>query len=393
MEAFSVDYLFYKDNFFASRFFRAGAIRSRIRKIEQQGFFKVLRPGRSVEGRDIVCLSAGSGVIPVLLWSQMHGNESTATLALFDLFRFFMEKEADAGLRNLILEKCTLYFVPVLNPDGADAWTRRNAQGIDINRDLVALQSPEARVLFDLLQEIKPAFGFNLHDQESLWSVGGTKLPAVISLLAPPADAELSITPARFRAIQVISSVNKKLQEVIPGRVGRWKDEYEPRAAGEVFQQAGVATILVESGGYAGEEAKLQARKLNFFTLLHAFVQIASGDYTLEDAQSYNNIPFNSREIFHILIKNCRIETPAGWIKADIGLNYSEEQTGQTGIKVYTIADFGDLSVFNAYLVIEADELTVYTPLVLESRANLKVTDKTGEVIEFEEGICLVDLD
>ena len=34
-------------------------------------------------------------------------------------------------------------MVPMLNPDGAERFQRRNAQGIDINRDALLLQSPE----------------------------------------------------------------------------------------------------------------------------------------------------------------------------------------------------------------------------------------------------------
>src|SRR3954468_18142299 len=47
--------------------------------------FRMEKVGDSVEGRSINMLQAGSGAFPVLLWSQMHGDEATATAALFDL--------------------------------------------------------------------------------------------------------------------------------------------------------------------------------------------------------------------------------------------------------------------------------------------------------------------
>ena len=48
--------------------------------------------GTSAEGREIRQLTFGSGPTTVLLWSQMHGNESTASMALVDIVRFFHER-------------------------------------------------------------------------------------------------------------------------------------------------------------------------------------------------------------------------------------------------------------------------------------------------------------
>ena len=50
--------------------------------------FTVEKIGESVEGRSINHVRAGTGPIGVLLWSQMHGDEPTATAALFDLFEY-----------------------------------------------------------------------------------------------------------------------------------------------------------------------------------------------------------------------------------------------------------------------------------------------------------------
>lgn len=50
------------------------------------------RAGESVEGREIRDLTFGSGPTTVVLWSQTHGNESTASMALADITRFFHER-------------------------------------------------------------------------------------------------------------------------------------------------------------------------------------------------------------------------------------------------------------------------------------------------------------
>ena len=60
----------------------------------------------------------------------------------------------------------------MLNPDGAEAVMRYNAQGIDINRDARRLATPEGRALRRAVETLKPQFGFNLHNQHARTSVG-----------------------------------------------------------------------------------------------------------------------------------------------------------------------------------------------------------------------------
>ena len=42
--------------------------------------------GRSVQNKPIFLVRFGSGQTKIMLWSQMHGDEPTATAALFDIF-------------------------------------------------------------------------------------------------------------------------------------------------------------------------------------------------------------------------------------------------------------------------------------------------------------------
>src|SRR5690606_6225200 len=92
----------------------------------------------SAEGRPLTHVRWGDGDKVVLLWSQMHGDESTASMALADLFHFLGD-HPDHPLVRRLREGTTLHFLPVMNPDGAARFQRRNAQGIDINRDARAL--------------------------------------------------------------------------------------------------------------------------------------------------------------------------------------------------------------------------------------------------------------
>ena len=158
--------------------------------------------GTSAEGRDIRHLSFGSGPNQVLLWSQMHGNESTASMALADIIRFFHDTP-DHPLARRIAEGSTVHMIPMLNPDGAERFQRRNAQGIDVNRDARLLQTPEGQLLKAVRDQIEPDFGFNLHDEGAAVRVGRSDRGVAIALLAPAFNAARGIDDKRRRARRV----------------------------------------------------------------------------------------------------------------------------------------------------------------------------------------------
>lgn len=158
------------------------------------GLFTVEKIGDSIEGRSINYVRAGTGPLGVLLWSQMHGDESTATSALFDLFAY-LDRHRDEPVAKRILSRLTLHVVPMLNPDGAERFQRRNAQSIDVNRDALRLQTPEGRTLKALRDRVAPQIGFNLHNQSWRTSVGDPPKPASISLLSSPTTRRGARTP------------------------------------------------------------------------------------------------------------------------------------------------------------------------------------------------------
>src|SRR3954470_24990144 len=79
------------------------------------GLFALEKIGESLEGRAINHVTIGTGRTGVLLWSQMHGDEPTATAALFDVFEYIKQHREDPMVRR-ILSQLTLHVVPMLNP-------------------------------------------------------------------------------------------------------------------------------------------------------------------------------------------------------------------------------------------------------------------------------------
>jgi len=99
-----------------------------IEKLRHNGKFVVHKLGVSVEKKELFLIKIGTGKTKIFLWSQMHGDESTATMALFDIFNFFSANDYLNEVRNKILSQATLYFLPMVNPDGAEIFQRRICQ-------------------------------------------------------------------------------------------------------------------------------------------------------------------------------------------------------------------------------------------------------------------------
>ncbi|MEM7382647.1 MAG: M14 family zinc carboxypeptidase, partial [Bacteroidota bacterium] len=186
-----------------------------VEKIGQLPGFEVKQLGRSIEGRPIFLVSVGQGDTDVFLWSQMHGNEPTATLAIFDILNFLSSKDYKEEIDE-ILSNTSLHFLPMLNPDGAEIYRRRNALGIDINRDALRLQSPEGQILKRVRDSLEADFGFNLHDQSTYYNAERTEKPATISYLAPAYNYEKEINDVRADAMRVIVFMNNIIQKYAP---------------------------------------------------------------------------------------------------------------------------------------------------------------------------------
>ena len=89
--------------------------------------FEITIIGQSVKQKNIYQVKIGSGKTKILIWSQMHGNEPTTTKGLFDFLNFL---NSDSELANTIKHDYTLLCLPMLNPDGAHAYTRENANAV-----------------------------------------------------------------------------------------------------------------------------------------------------------------------------------------------------------------------------------------------------------------------
>lgn len=334
----------YKESALFSRRFKHKDVDSLLQLHKKSNVFKISEIGKSVEGRSINEWEYGNGDKKVMLWSQMHGDEPTATMALFDLFNFLEGKDDGFdSVRTLLKDQLNIHFIPMLNPDGAERYLRRNAQSIDLNRDARAGQTVEGALLKARAKEIKPRYGFNLHDQNIYYNVPGTKNPVTISLLAPAYNTEREINEVREGAMQIIVGMNKVLQQYIPDAVAKYDDTYTPRGFGDNFQSWGASTVLIESGGLKGDPEKQEIRKLNFVIILNALMEIAQGTYENYDAKGYEDIPFNASNMHDIVIRGLEFGSDSIPLKSDIAIRRSETTDGRDFFVRGRVEDIGDL--------------------------------------------------
>ncbi|RZJ74007.1 MAG: DUF2817 domain-containing protein [Flavobacterium sp.] len=343
--------------------------------------FEVTELGKSVKGRSINAVKWGKGKTKIMLWSQMHGDEATGTMALFDFFNFLQQ---DNETVQLLAQNCELFVIPMVNPDGAAVFNRRNSQQIDINRDFLNEVTPEAKILKQYRAKVNPDFGFNLHDQTTLWSVDETLKPATLSFLAPAIDKQLSIDQTRQNAMLVIADMFKDLHELLPEHIGLFDDEFEPRAFGDNFQKAGTSTILIEAGGYKNDPEKQEIRKYYFAAILSGLKSIATKIYEQQKLDNYFAIPKNNKQIFHYLIHNVILDG----IEVSVGINYEEcaNPDGLSTTKTYAIEDIGDLSFCNAYRTLFSEKYRIEGNIQLFKNANFQLFDEEKLILCFENG-------
>jgi hypothetical protein len=324
--------------------------------VQGSDLFRVEEVGRSGEGRPLRTISFGRGPSSILLWSQMHGDESTATMALADLYNLVATNPSHPLVRS-ILEGATVHTLPLLNPDGAQRFQRRNAQGIDINRDARSLSTPEGRTLKAVRDRLSPEFGFNLHDQGIGTRVGRTDRGVAIALLSPPFDDSREVNDVRHRAMEVMGVMIQAMDPMVGGYFTKYDDTFNPRAFGDLITQWGTSTILIESGGWEDDPQKQYLRKVNFVAILAALESIATGSYRGVGREAYLALPPNGRRIGDLLVTGGTVVIPGlPAYRADLLVSYEKPLVEEGG----TIADIGDLAEVEARDTLDLANLYIH---------------------------------
>jgi len=334
----------YKEPSINGRYITLDHIEPLLKKLNTEDNLTVI--GSSVLDKPIYAYQKGTGKIRILMWSQMHGNESTTTKAIFDFLNLLT---AESDLQKKMLSSFTFYIIPMLNPDGSESYTRENANKVDLNRDSQSLTQPESRVLRKAYQDFKPDYCYNMHDQRTIFAVGDTGKPATISFLAPSYNEERQVNEVRSKAINVIAAMDEVLQQFIPGQVGRFDDGFNINCIGDTFQYLGTPTILFEAGHFQKDYQREESRKFLFIALLSGFLILSENDIVSDGYMHYLNIPQNKALFFDFVYKNIKINYDSSEIITNFAAQYKEELIDKTIIFNAFVIKIGDLENYSGH--------------------------------------------
>jgi hypothetical protein len=121
--------------------------------------------GHSQMGLEIPLLTLGGDgekTLRLFYFTRVHGNEPAGT----EMLLWLAQQLAEDPTLHELTQHIAFYFVPMLNADGAEANTRLSANGVNINRDMTDLQTPEAALLHALFTKIQPHLTVDFHEYQ-----------------------------------------------------------------------------------------------------------------------------------------------------------------------------------------------------------------------------------
>ncbi|MFN2525724.1 MAG: M14 family metallocarboxypeptidase, partial [Actinomycetota bacterium] len=168
----------------------------------------------------------------ILFVCTQHGNEPAGREACLMLLRDLAFTDDPQLVKQLVTS--TILFIPTANPDGREANDRENANGVDINRDHLNLQTPEARAVASVVLQWKPDAVIDLHEY-------GPGLPVIYD------DEVLYLWPRNLNIDEQVHDLAKVLAEeyiaLDAEEQGYTADEYGQYEVADqnVYQSAGDA--------------------------------------------------------------------------------------------------------------------------------------------------------
>jgi hypothetical protein len=242
--------------------------------------------GKSSQGKTLWMVRAGEpGVSPdktvrVLFLCRQHGDEPASTEAVLGvLSRLAHGKEPELRAQ---LRQTTFYFIPMVNPDGADANTRRSGAGADLNRDWSAFTQPETRAVKAIAQKLGAHVVVDAHN----WDGDD---PYNANCIEADRDRDSAIGGAA-REMQAAAAM-ALAQNGFQINATAYGPQADPRLAHRYFTSQNVASLLVEThSGDPGDVGDFVRRQGVYVGLIHALATQLSVSGTQARLDALENI-------------------------------------------------------------------------------------------------------
>ncbi|MGL4992960.1 MAG: M14 family zinc carboxypeptidase [Bacteroidales bacterium] len=256
---------------------------------ENSDIMQLEKIGYTQKGREILLAKlsnniASSDKMRVLYFARIHGDEPGGTEGLLH----FIDKITSDKSLAFLLEKIDFYILPMVNVDGGERMIRQTANGIDLNRDQVRLETPEAVALRSVVNEFDPHLCVDFHEYQPLKSAYSLISSEILTL---PWDV-MFLTSGNPN---VATPIRESVESLYIAQVSRLLDEkghsshtyYTPKKGSEgvVMNLAGTSprstanalslnnafTILTETRGIGLSRETIYRRIENVYTLAYSF--------------------------------------------------------------------------------------------------------------------------
>ena len=194
-------------------------------------------------------------------------------------------------------------------------------------------------------EQLRPAFAFNLHDQDPRKRVGESDRLTALALLANPFDESLGDNDVRIRAKRLGGVIARAVRPLIGGHVSRFPEEFNPQGSGEFMVASGTSSLLLECGGWKDDPEKQFLRKVSFVALLSALQAIADDSYADVPLQEYDSLAEDDTSVVDVILRGGTLVVPGlEPYHADVGIEFPVPFQRENG----EIASIGDLGGYTA---------------------------------------------
>lgn len=308
-----------------------------------KSWMQVQRIGCSFEDRPIYSFRWGSGATKILIYSTINGKDKVLLAAILSTMKLLEGKETDVVSYGTLIKwkaKYTLYFIPVLNPDGLFNACLENAMGINIYQDAKSQITPESQILEATVKSFEPDFIIGLKsdfDKRILDNFSDRKKLLLLDIPLYKNENTSSLLDESKSTVNALYVVSYQVAEKLNSCVDLLGGMYSSHDFGTYFLKNGVPTLNISPLDNHQDIDVFKVVNLVEKSLIYIFNSLSDLCNVVEE-KSIPKVEYYAQKAaeFDILFKKASITAKNGKrFIADVGL---EKNT-----KGYKLKQIGDL--------------------------------------------------